>query len=125
MEYLASVYKRIDGYLKKLVEMDPANDVRLLPLLDEIIRVLERGKVLVLQYGSAQWFELAETRGDNREAFKEIHLLLDTNMKALRNRISKGSPGLYSRNLWRYISIAKESMRANAEHDHDKILETL
>ncbi|CAM6024747.1 unnamed protein product [Sphagnum balticum] len=74
---------------------------------------------------SAQWFELAETRGDNREAFEEIHLLLETSMKTLRNPISQGSPGLYSGNLWRYISIAKESMRANAEHDHDKILETL
>jgi len=74
---------------------------------------------------SAQWFELAVTRGDNQEAFKEIHLLLEINIKTLRDRISQGSPGLYSGNLWRYISIAKESMRANAEHDHDKILETL
>jgi hypothetical protein len=105
--------------------MDVANDVRLLSLLDEIIRVLERGKVLVLQYGSAQWLELAVTKGDNREAFKEIHLLLDTNMKTLHNHISQGSP---ASSLWRFflhISSAKQEMRAIAEEDHDKILETL
>ncbi|KAH8955083.1 hypothetical protein BDL97_08G116300 [Sphagnum fallax] len=125
-ESLASVYDGIDGYLKRLEKMDVANDVRLLPLLDEIIRVLERGKVLVLQYGSAQWFELAVTRGDNREAFKEIHLLLETNMKTLQNHISQGSRDLYlSRNLWNYISDAKQKMRGIAKDDHDKILETL
>jgi tRNA A-37 threonylcarbamoyl transferase component Bud32 len=119
---LASVYDRIDGYLKTLVEMDAANDVRLLPLLDETIRVLERGKVLVLQYGSAQWFEMAVTRGDNREAFKEILLLLETNMKTLQNHISQGSPDSSVSN---YISVAKQRMRAIAEDDHNKILETL
>jgi predicted Ser/Thr protein kinase len=120
---LASVYDGIDDYLKNLVEMDAANDVCLLPLLDEIIRVLERGKVLVLQYGSAQWFELAVTRGDNREAFKEIHLLLETNMKTLQNHIS---PDLYwPTNLWNYISEAKLEMMGIAKDDHDKILETL
>ncbi|CAK9233842.1 unnamed protein product [Sphagnum troendelagicum] len=123
---LGSVYDGIDGYLKTWGEMDAANDVRLLPLLDEIIRVLERGKVLVLQYGSAQWFKLAVTRGDNREAFKEIHLLLETNMKTLQNHISQGSPDLYvSSNLSSYISDAKQRMREIAEDDHDKILETL
>jgi hypothetical protein len=40
---LGSVYDGIDGYLKTWGEMDVANDIRLLPLLDEIIRVLERG----------------------------------------------------------------------------------
>jgi len=125
-ESLASVYDGIDGYLKTLVEMNAANDVRLLPLLDEIIRVLERGKVLVLQYGSAQWFELAVTRGDNREAFKEIHLLLETNMKTLQNHFSQGPPDLYwPRNLWNYISDAKQKMTGIAKDDHDKILETL
>jgi tRNA A-37 threonylcarbamoyl transferase component Bud32 len=119
---LAGVYDRIDGYLKTLVEMDAANDVRLLPLLDETIRVLERGKVLVLQYGSAQWFEMAVTRGDNREAFKEILLLLETNMKTLQNHISQGSPDSSVSN---YISVAKQRMRAIAEDDHNKILETL
>jgi len=123
---LGSVYDGIDGYLKTWGEMDAANDIRLLPLLDEIIHVLERGKVLVLQYGSAQWFELAVTRGDNREAFKEIHLLLETNMKTLQNHISQGSPDLYvSSNLSSYISDAKQRMRAIAEDDHDKILGTL
>jgi len=136
---LASVYDGIDGYLKTLVEMDAAKDERLLPLLDEIIRVLERGKVLVLQYGSAQWFELAVSRGDNRETFKEIHLLLETNMKTLQNHISQGSPdsppdSSVSSNLSNYISVAKlrmrtiaekQKMRAIAEDDHDKILETL
>jgi tRNA A-37 threonylcarbamoyl transferase component Bud32 len=121
-ESLARVYDGIDGYLKTLVEMDAANDVRLLPLLDEIIRVLERGKVLVLQYGSAQWFEMAVTRGDNREAFKEILLLLETNMKTLQNHISQGSPDSSVSN---YISVAKQRMRAIAEDDHNKILETL
>ncbi|CAM6033583.1 unnamed protein product [Sphagnum compactum] len=122
-ESLASVYDGIDGYLKSLVEMDAANDVRLLPLLDEIIRVLERGKVLVLQYGSAQWFELAVTRGDNREAFKEIHLLLETNMKTLQNHIS---PDLYRpTNLWYDISDAKQKRWGIAKADHDKILEKL
>jgi hypothetical protein len=122
---LASLYDMIDGYLKKLVEMDAANDVRLLPFLDEIIRVLERGKVLVLQYGSAQWFELAVTRGDNREAFKWIHLLLENSMKTLRNHISQDLP---ASSLWMFflhISSAEQEMRAIAEEDHDKILETL
>ncbi|CAK9236105.1 unnamed protein product [Sphagnum troendelagicum] len=122
---LASLYDRIDDYLKKLVEMDAANDVRLLPLLDEIIRVLERGKVLVLQYGSAQWFELAVTRGDNREAFKEIHLLLETSMKTLRNHISQDLPVSSLWSFFWHISSAKQEMRAIAEEDHDKILETL
>jgi hypothetical protein len=125
-ESLASVYDGIDGYLKRLGKTDAANDVRLLPLLDEIIRVLERGKVLVLQYGSAQWFELAVTRGDNREAFKEIHLLLETNIKTLQNHISQASPDLYvPSNMSHYISDAKQRMEAIAEDDHDKILETL
>jgi hypothetical protein len=133
------VYDGIDGYLKTLVEMDAAKDERLLPLLDEIIRVLERGKVLILQYGSAQWFELAVSRGDNWEAFKEIHLLLETNMITLQNHISQGSPdsppdSSVSSNLSNYISVAKlrrrtiaekQKMRAIAEDDHDKILETL
>jgi hypothetical protein len=122
-ESLASVYDGIDDYLKKLVKMDAANDVRLLPLLDEIVRVLEWGKVLVLQYGSAQWFKLAVTRGDNREAFKEIHLLLETNMKTLQNHIS---PDLYwPTNLWYCISDAKRKMEGIAMLDHDKILQTL
>jgi tRNA A-37 threonylcarbamoyl transferase component Bud32 len=125
-ESLARVYDGIDGYLKTLVEMDAANDVRLLPLLDEIIRVLERGKVLVLQYGSAQWFKLAVTRGDNREAFKEIHLLLETNIETLQNHISQSSPDIYvSSNLSNYLFNEIERMGANAEDDHDKILETL
>jgi len=63
VEYLASVYNRIDGYLKKLVQMDAANDLRLLPLLDEIIRVLERGKVLVLQYGKCTMVRTGSDQG--------------------------------------------------------------
>jgi hypothetical protein len=79
-----------------------------------------------LQYGSAQWFELAVTRGDNREAFKEIDLLLETDMKTLHNHISQGSRDLHlSRNLWNYISDAKQKMVGIAKDDHDKILETL
>ncbi|CAK9277897.1 unnamed protein product [Sphagnum jensenii] len=122
---LASVYDGIDGALKKLVEMDAANVVCLLPVLDEISRVLERGKVLVLQYGSAQWFELAVTRGDNREAFKEIHLLLETYMKRLDTHISVVSNVSHLWGFFVYISSAKMKMRAIAEEDHDKILETL
>ncbi len=38
--------------------LDNTNHVLLLPLLGELIRVLERGGVLVLQYASAQWYEL-------------------------------------------------------------------
>jgi tRNA A-37 threonylcarbamoyl transferase component Bud32 len=66
------------------------------------------------------------TRGDNREAFKEILLLLETNMKTLQNHISQGPPDLYwPRNLWYYISDAKQKMTGIAKDDHDKILETL
>jgi len=123
---LASVYDRIYRYFKTLEERDDAYYVSLLPLLDEIIRVLKKGKVLVLQYGSAQWFELAVTSGDNREAFKEIHLLLETNMKTLQNHISQGSLALdRTTELSIYISVVKQSMRTIAEHDHEKILETL
>ncbi len=71
--------------------LDNTNHVLLLPLLDELIRVLERGRVLVLQYASAQWYELAVTRGNNQEGFDEIHLSLDTNIKALQKEISQNS----------------------------------
>ncbi len=30
----------------------------------------------MLQYAEAQWFDFLVTRGENQEAFKEIHLLL-------------------------------------------------
>ncbi len=43
--------------------LDDVNHVMLLNLPDELIFVLERGNELVLQYGSAQWFELVMTRG--------------------------------------------------------------
>ncbi len=60
-------------------------------MLDNANHVLERGTVLVLQYASAQWYELAVTRGNNEEAFDEIHLSLDTNIKALQTEISQNS----------------------------------
>ncbi|CAM6024746.1 unnamed protein product [Sphagnum balticum] len=127
---LANVCTGIENHLKEWMlqmecRVDAENYVRLLPLLDEVVRVLERGKILVLQYGSAQWFELAVTRGDNQEAFREIHLLLETNMQVLYNHINELYGGILRDSKVTEILIAKEFMRANAEHDHDKILETL
>lgn len=46
--------------------LDDANHVMLLNLCGELILVLERGKELVLQYGSAKWFELVVTRGETK-----------------------------------------------------------
>ncbi|KAH9555399.1 hypothetical protein CY35_08G112500 [Sphagnum magellanicum] len=126
---LANVFAGIETYLKGC----PADSLfytDALFFMDEIIRILEKGKVLVLQYGSAQWFELAVTRGDNWEAFEEIHLLLKTYIKKLHYRAFSGLPDMWKFDLlkdglWKVISIAENSMRANAKDDHDKILETL
>jgi hypothetical protein len=55
----------------------------LIASLEELICLLEKGKVLVLQYAGAQWFDLLVTRGENQEAFKEIHLSLETYITTL------------------------------------------
>ncbi|CAM6073660.1 unnamed protein product [Sphagnum tenellum] len=121
---LSRAYAEISVVFKELVMLDDANHVLLLPLLDEFIRVLERGKVLVLQYGSAQWYELAVTRGNNEEAFNEIHLSLDINIKALQKQVSQSSkevqfPG------WTYDTWQAATFRRDAEEDFNEMLEML
>ncbi|CAM6033584.1 unnamed protein product [Sphagnum compactum] len=121
---LASAYEEISVLFKELMMLDNANHVLLLPLLDEFIRVLERGKVLVLQYASAQWYELAVTRGNNEEAFNELHLSLDTNIKALQKQVSQSSkevqfPG------WTHDTSQAATFRRDAEEDFNEMLEML
>ncbi len=122
---LASAYDEISVLFKELMMLDNANQVLLLPLLDEFIRVLERGKVLVLQYASAQWYELAVTRGNNQEAFNEIHLSLDTNIKALQNQISQSSKDVQFP-VWTHDTTSQAAIFGrDAEEDFNKMLETL
>ncbi len=86
---LANMYKEINAFVKQLevmvvkqlevmVEDHAVHPTlsSLLASLEELIFLLEKGKVLVLQYAEAQWFDFLVTRGENQEAFKEIHLLL-------------------------------------------------
>jgi hypothetical protein len=75
------MYDKISVFFQELVMLDDANRVLLLNLWGELILVLKRGKELVLQFGSAKWFELAVIRGENQEAFNKIHLSLDTYIK--------------------------------------------
>jgi hypothetical protein len=122
---LASAYNEISVLFKELMMVGNANHVLLLPLLDEFIRVLERGKVLVLQYASAQWYELAVTRGNNQEAFNKIHLSLDTNIKALQNQISQSSKDVQFP-LWTHDTTSQAAIFGrDAEEDLNKMLETL
>ncbi|CAM6057408.1 unnamed protein product [Sphagnum tenellum] len=76
---LASLYKEISGFVQQLCEHPELSS----PWLNELIHLLEKGKILVLQYSSAQWFELLFTRGNNQEAFKEIHYELQPYMTSL------------------------------------------
>jgi predicted Ser/Thr protein kinase len=76
---LASLYKEISGCVQQLCEHPELSS----PWLNELIHLLEKGKILVLQYSSAQWFELLFTRGNNQEAFKEIHCELQPYMTSL------------------------------------------
>jgi tRNA A-37 threonylcarbamoyl transferase component Bud32 len=85
---LANMYEEINAFVKKLVVLvvDPAVHPACLSLiasLEELICLLKKGKVLVLQYAGAQWFDLLVTRGENQEAFKEIHLSLETYITTL------------------------------------------
>jgi hypothetical protein len=121
---LASAYDEISVVFKELVMLDSANHV-LLPLLDEFIRVLERGKVLVLQYASAQWYELAVTRGNNQEAFNEIHLSLDTNIKAWQKQISQSLKDVQFP-VWTHDTTSQAAIFGrDAEEDFNEMLETL
>ncbi|KAH9555392.1 hypothetical protein CY35_08G112100 [Sphagnum magellanicum] len=120
---LASAYDEVSVVFKELVMLDNAIHVLLLPLLDEFIRVLERGKVLVLQYASAQWYELAVTRGNNQEAFNEIHLSLDTNIKALQKQISQSLKDVQFP-VWTHDTTSQAAME-DAKEDFNEMLETL
>ncbi|KAH8955081.1 hypothetical protein BDL97_08G116200 [Sphagnum fallax] len=121
---LASAYDEFIVVFKELVMLDNANHVLLLPLLDEFIRVLERGKVLVLQYASAQWYELAVTRGNNQEAFNEIHLSLDTSIKALQKQISSLKDVQFP--VWTHDTTSQAAIFGrDAEEDFNEMLETL
>jgi hypothetical protein len=124
---LASAYDEVSVVFKELVPvmLDNAIHVLLLPLLDEFIRVLERGKVLVLQYASAQWYELAVTRGNNQEAFNEIHLSLDTNIKALQKQISQSLKDVQLP-VWTHDTTSQAAIFGrDAEEDFNEMLETL
>ncbi len=75
------MYTEINAFVKQLEVMVEDHAVHptlssLLASLEELILLLEKGEVLVLQYAEAQWFDFLVTRGENQEAFKEIHLLL-------------------------------------------------
>jgi len=85
---LANMYEEINAFVKQLVVMvvDPAvhpASLSLIASLEELICLLEKGEILVLQYAGAHWFELLVTRGENQEAFKEIHLSLKTYITTL------------------------------------------
>ncbi|KAH8932725.1 hypothetical protein BDL97_19G088900 [Sphagnum fallax] len=85
---LANMYEEINAFVKQLVVMvvDPAvhpASLSLIASLEELICLLEKGEILVLQYAGAHWFELLVTRGENQEAFKEIHLSLETYITTL------------------------------------------
>jgi hypothetical protein len=122
---LASAYNEISVFFKELVMVANAIHVLLLPLLNEFMRVLERGKVLVLQYASAQWYELAVTRGNNQEAFNEIHLSLDTNIKALQKQISQSSKDVQFP-VWTHDTTSQAAIFGrDAEEDFNEMLETL
>lgn len=82
------MYNKINVFFQELVMLDDANHVMLLNLWGELLLVLERGKELVLQYGSAKWFELA-VKGENQEAFNKIHLSLCTYIKTFQKEIHK------------------------------------
>jgi len=83
------MYNKISVFFQELVMLDDANHVMLLNLCGELIFVLERGKELGLQYGSAKWFELVVTRGENQEAFNKIHLSFSTYIKTFHKEIHK------------------------------------
>jgi hypothetical protein len=122
---LASAYDEVSVVFKELVMLDNAIHVLVLPLLDEFIRVLERGKVLVLQYASPQWYELAVTRGNNQEAFNEIHLSLDTNIKALQKQISQSLKDVQFP-VWTHDTTSQAAIFGrDAEEDFNEMLETL
>ncbi len=122
---LASAYNEISVFFKELVMVGNAIHVLLLPLLNEFMRVLERGKVLVLQYASAQWYELAVTRGNNQEAFNEIHFSLDTNIKALQKQISQSSKDVQFP-VWTHDTTSQAAIfRRDAEEDLNEMLEML
>ncbi len=88
---LANMYEEINAFVKQLVVLvvDPAVHPACLSLiasLEELICLLEKGKVLVLQYAGAQWFDLLVTRGENQEAFKDPFITRD-----LHHNIAQGS----------------------------------
>jgi hypothetical protein len=124
-ERLANMYCKICAYFRELVMLDDPKHVLLLPLLGEIMRILERGKDLVLQYSSAQWFELAVTWGDNQEAFNEIHLSLETNIETLQKKILLNSTHLQLPSWIHDPTLEAINRESDATVDHDKMLETL
>lgn len=105
--------------------LDDPKHVLLLPLLGEIMRILERGKDLVLQYSSAQWFELAVTWGDNQEAFNEIHLSLETDIETLQKKILLNSTHLQLPSWSHDPTLEAINRESDATADHDKMLEIL
>lgn len=121
---LAELYEQIGAFVKQLMMMDAVDVVLSLQSLDEFIHLLEKGKVLVLQYSSAQWFELLVTRGDNREAFKEVHCALDLYITTLQMEVLQIAtevhlPSLFDKKL------SEDVYEDNARKDRAQMLEKL
>jgi hypothetical protein len=121
---LAELYEQIGAFVKQVMMMDAVDVVLSLQSLDEFIHLLEKGKVLVLQYSSAQWFELLVTRGDNREAFKEVRCALDLyiatlQMEVLQVETEVHLPSLFDKKL------SVDFYEDKARKDHAEMLEKL
>jgi len=74
---LANMYKEINAFVKQLEVMAEFHAVHptlssLLASVEELIFLLKKGEVLVLQYAEAQWFDFLVTREKTKRLLKRF-----------------------------------------------------
>lgn len=122
---LSLVYHKIGLFIEDVKETISCNESKAFePLFSEIMRVMRKGRYLILAYGKHFWYKSVVSWGVNWEAFEDVHIELQRCIECFHSTVpelEKISPHFQALvyRTW------NEDLKSDAELDHDHTLHIL
>ena len=122
---LSLVYHKIGLFIEDVKETILCNKSKTFgPLFSEIMRVMRKGRYLILAYSKRDWYKSVVSRGVNWEAFEDVHMELQRCIECFHSTVpelEKISPHFQALvyRTWR------EDLKSDAKLDYAHILAKL
>ena len=122
---LSLVYHKIGLFIEDVKETIVCNESKTFgPFFSEIMRVMRKGRYLILLYATHDWYKSVVSWGVNWEAFEDVHSELQRCIECLHSSVpelEKISPHFQAL-IYRAWT---EDLKSDAKLDHDHILAKL